>query len=342
MVNSTNVENFLESLYKQAKPKYEFQARNLEEWKVWKAGLTTSLLNRLGHIGDKDFPLNPVILEREEFHDYIRERVEFTTVYGLRMPAYVLIPAHHRGEHRAVVAWHGHGYGSREIIGLNPDGTSNSGDPGLHKNFALNLVERGFLVIAPDMLGMGDRILPEDRNDNPKTNSCQRLSTYLVMFGLTLAGLRVYEAKRVVDYLTSRSDVDASRIGCMGISGGGLICALSSAIDDRIQASVVSCYANTFYDSILARQHCADNYIPGMLADAEMPDLIALIAPKALLIECGMHDSVFPPVGASKCASKLHEVYTLIEQSERFFVDEFNGGHEISGRHAYNWLDKWL
>ena len=84
------------------------------------------------------------------------------------------------------------------------------------------------------------------------------------------------------------------KIGCMGISGGGLVAAFTSILDERIKATVISGYTSTFKGSIMDRRHCLDNYIPGILEYTEMPDLIGLIAPRALFIEAGTADHLFP------------------------------------------------
>lgn len=123
----------------------------------------------LGGFPERAAALDPVVLERTAFGDHIRERVEITTCEGLRMPIYVLLPLDAHAKPRPViVALHGHGYGSREIVGLEPDGTERSGEPGLHKDFALDLVRRGFVVAAPELLGFGDRRLAEDLDGDPK------------------------------------------------------------------------------------------------------------------------------------------------------------------------------
>ena len=180
----------------------------------------------------------------------------------------------------AAVAVHGHGYGSREIVGLRQDGSSDPEPPGIHQHFAVQLVRRGMVVIAPDVAGFGERRLAADLARNPEAaNSCHRLSTQLLMHGKTLAGLRVAETLRALDYLAERPEVQPDRIGIMGFSGGGLISFLCAALDERIRAAVLAGYPNTFKDSIMAVQHCICNYIPGMLSHAELPEWIGLISP---------------------------------------------------------------
>ena len=111
------------------------------------------------------------------------------------------------------------------------------------------------VVIAPDVAGFGERRLDADLARNPDApNSCHRLSTGLMMHGKTLAGLRVAETLKALEYVAERPEVQANQIGIMGFSGGGLISFLSAALDERIRVAVLAGYPNTFKDSIMAMQ----------------------------------------------------------------------------------------
>jgi dienelactone hydrolase len=285
----------------------------------------------------------PKLLERVELDDYIRERIELSATPGLSFGAYILLPKHAKGVLPGVLAMHGHGYGSREIVGLLPDGSPDSGVPGIHQHFALKLARRGMAVIAPDVIGFGERRLHADLAVNPNApSSCYRLSTELMMLGKTLTGLRVAESLRAYAYLAGRPEVDKERIGVMGFSGGGLIAFITSILRPSIRATVLTGFTNTFKDSILAVHHCIDNYTPGILRHAELPELIGLIAPRPLFLESGEKDPIFPVEGFRRAASAIHEIYESKGASDRLAVDVFPGVHEISGRQAYDWLKETL
>lgn len=282
----------------------------------------------------------PVLLEQERCDGYIRERVELSAIPGVSFAAYVLIPEGNQMKPMpAAVAVHGHGYGSREIVGLRQDGSSDPDTPGIHRHFAVQLVRRGMVVIAPDVAGFGERRLDADLARNPDApNSCHRLSTGLMMHGKTLAGLRVAETLKALEYVAERPEVQADQIGIMGFSGGGLISFLSAALDERIRAAVLAGYPNTFKDSIMAMQHCVCNYIPGILNHAELPEWLGLICPRPLFLESGTHDRIFPAAGFEAAARELREIYRRTGVEERLRSDLFPGAHEISGRYSYDWL----
>ncbi|GAB2670249.1 dienelactone hydrolase [Paenibacillus thermoaerophilus] len=294
----------------------------------------------LGSFPEREDELNPVLLERVRCGGYVRERVEYGTGDGLRVPAYVLIPDGGEGAPRpAVLALHGHGFGSREIVGLRPDGSGPRAEPTIHGDYALELVRRGFVVLAPEIVGFGDRRLKADQADGKTgNNSCARLAAHLLMYGKSLAGLRVFEARRALDYLAARPDVDAGRLGCMGFSGGALIAAYTSALDERIRALYLTGFANTFRDSILAMPHCIDNYVPGLLRYAELPEWIGLVAPRPLFIEAGADDPIFPLAGVRAALAELERIYAQAGVPEALGSDIFPGRHEVGGRLGYDWL----
>ncbi|MCQ4085469.1 dienelactone hydrolase family protein [Saccharibacillus sp. JS10] len=327
------------------------QAPRRSEWKEnstfeqWQAETTKRFREKLGAFPENPDELQPELLEQTVCEGYTRERIEITTYEYLRMPMYVLIPEHVADSTPIVFAIHGHGYGSREIVGLEPDGSVRHGDPGLHQDFALSLVRQGFIVLAPELLGFGDRRLTEDRmlaEHDPSKNSCFRLSSALLMIGQTIAGYRIYETMRAIDYVQNRWQNQAHRLGIMGISGGGLVAGFTAALDARISCAVISGYANTFQDSILARSHCLDNYIPGILLESEMPDLLGLIAPRSLLIESGDTDALFVRAGVHTALERLTVLFEAAGRVDGLQVDLFKGGHEIHGKPAFEWLRKEL
>ena len=336
-----SIESYLQQQYENIIPEFRFQARNRNEWEKWRNGLRDALVRDLGGFPEKKGSLKTTVIEEREYEEYRLQKITYQMDESLPVPAYVLIPKTESRKMPAVIACHGHGRGCNEMLGLNPDGTDITGDPGYQKRFPVELVKRGFLVIAPEFLGFGERRLKADK-EKQADNSCYNISTNLLMMGRTMAGSRIYDAICAIDYLESREEVDIKRIGCMGISGGGLVSGFTGAIDDRIKATVVSGYTNTFKDSIMSIFHCVDNFIPGILKHAELPDILGLIAPKPLLIESGTDDPIFPIEVTRESYEQIGKVYRLLESEDKLDHDFFKGVHEISGAKSYDFFKKWL
>lgn len=331
---------FLDELYKDTVKNH---ALHYDE--DWKHNLKSQFLDSVGTFSrDQLEPLNPVTLKTTQKNGYIRYSIEITTLSSLRMQMYLLIPDQKTKEKLpAVLALHGHGYGNKDIVGIHEDGTDRDGDPGYHRDFAIQLVKRGMVVAVPELIGFGDRRYADGYTpESPVDNSCYSLASQLLLMGKTLAGLRIFESRRVLDYLQSHAEVDADNIGCMGISGGGLVAAFTSILDTRIQATVVSGYTNTFQGSIMERRHCLDNYIPGILQYAEMPELIGLLAPRPLFIEAGIHDHLFPVQKVRTGLTKIEEIYKAFHSKRNVSSHFFDGGHEISGEQSFDWLAKQI
>lgn len=334
-----NPDRYLRTMMEQNKPELAFKASSMEEMQNWQHRLRDRFVKLLGGFPDEDAALKPVLLESANCGDYIRHRVEIGTYEGLRMPCYLLVPSNADAQPRpAVIALHGHGTGgSKSPVGLNPDVTDNADNPDYHNNFALSLVREGYITLVPELLGFGERKLEADASED---HSCHRISTLLLAMGRTMAGARVYETLRCIDYLQSLPEVDGNRIGCMGISGGGLVAAYASAIDQRLRVSVVSGFFNTFEASILSIRHCVDNYVPGLSALAEMPDLFGLIAPRPLLLESGIRDHIFPIEAVKASYPLLEKMYATAGAPGNLDIDMFDRGHEISGAKAYEWFKR--
>ncbi|MEM2087097.1 MAG: alpha/beta hydrolase family protein [Thermoproteota archaeon] len=334
---------FLEK-YEKENRIFSFDAKDLSDWKSWRLGFRRKLTELIGLDFFEHAEISPKTVYRKHYNGYVREKVILRSDPYTLIPAYVLFPENREEPLSAVVAMHGHGYGKDDLVGIWEDGTDrlNPSSRGYQKDFALELVKRGLLVVVPEQSGFGERRNKEDIARGSEQSSCKLLSLWALMMGTTTIGRRVWDAIRVVDYLFTRGDVDHSKIGMMGISGGGATTLFTAALDDRVKVVVISGYVNTFRSSILAVDHCIDNYVPGILRYGEMYDVAALIAPRPLLVESGSKDPIFPVEAAKYAYEQIRRAYALLKAEDRLEADFFEGRHEISGRKSYEFMVKWL
>src|SRR4029079_18822412 len=108
--------------------------------------------------------------------------------------------------------------------------------------------------------------------------------------GQTLLGLQVYDNRRAVDYLLTRAEVDGKKLGITGASGGGNQSMYAGALDERIRCVVPVCSVGT-YQSYLKAACCVCEVLPGALTFAEEGDVLALVAPRALLVASASRDA---------------------------------------------------
>jgi hypothetical protein len=147
---------------------------------------------------------------------------------------------------------------------------------------------------------------------------------------------------RTLDYIATRSELDQSRVGCMGISGGGTVTVFSTALEPRIRVALVSGYLNTFRDSIGSLAHCIDNYVPGMLNWAEMHDLAGLIAPRPLFVESGEKDNIFPIRASIESFNEVRKIYSVFGVPDRVEQEVFPDEHSFWGKRGIPFLARHL
>ena len=156
--------------------------------------------------------------------------------------------------------------------------------------------------------------------------------------GYTPAGVECWNAMRALDYLETRPEVDAKRIGVTGRSGGGASSWWISAADDRIKAMVPVagiadlrsqlCEGTTprLADGVIAG-HCDCMFMVNTYR-WDFAQVAALCAPRPLLLGNSDDDAIFPVPGYRRLADKVRKVYALYGAGEKFQLLETKGPHD--------------
>src|SRR5437763_870454 len=333
----------LDALAREIPKRFSFTAKTQASARTWQRRARVALTRTLGFLDQKRVALAPKTIERIDRGPYVRHKVILRTSRASLMPTYVLIPKDSSAPMPCVLALHGHGYGVRDIVGIRQDNSDRDLPEGYHDDFGVQLAKRGFVVIAPEISCFGERVSNyEHLEPRRRPTTCHNANTYAMMLGGSVAGLRVWDGMRAVDYLESLPQADTKRLGVMGISGGGMHAFFSACLDPRIKAAVISGYFCDWRDSILAINHCTCNFVPGLLKLGELSDLAGLIAPRPVLVENGTKDDIFPidAVKATvKRASRAWKVFGAVRNIE---TDYFEGAHQINGQKAYEFLRRHL
>ena len=166
--------------------------------------------------------------------------------------------------------------------------------------------------------------------------------------GITWPGVIVWDDIRALDYLASRPEVDANRLGCVGLSVGGYRSYLLAALDERIKAAVDVGWMTSFGAQI--RQHVIHTmglsfHINGLYRYLDFPDLAALAAPRALMVINGSRDALFAPEGVKAAFDKIGRLYAKAGAPDRVRCRLFDAPHEFNlemQAEAWAWLGKWV
>ncbi|MCE2413937.1 acetylxylan esterase [Candidatus Poribacteria bacterium] len=335
---------FSHQLYAETPRQLAFQATSIAEAEVWQRELRTKLIELVGGFPPEPCALQPQVLDSCEFPTYFRETVQFQSRSHANIFGYFLSPKplDSSTPKPTILCLAGHGRGVDDIVGIEEDGTMRAEYGGYQNDFALQCVANGYTVLAIEQFGFGHRRDPVAHEKGGGSSSCQPSAGAALLLGHTMVGWRVYDAMRAFDYLDTRPEVDMNRLGVMGISGGGTTTFFTSAIDARVKAAVVSGYFNTFRDSILSLSHCIDNYIPNVLQYAEMYDIAGLIAPRAMFVESGTEDTIFPIEATRFAVNEAKAIYKLFNAEDKLGLEVFEAGHSFHGVGAFEFLKQVL
>lgn len=303
--------------------------KTAEEFGAASKKLKSDLRASLGidNIPFRSAALSQKVLKEERRRGYTVRTVSAEICRNLNMLCYVLIPDKPSGS--GIAAFCGHGYGARQIIRQSKTGKHRIINfiDNYQKNFAQQLAMNGHTVIVPEFIGFGEARLKKDMHIPFYGSSCDTVSHHSLIYGFTAAGMRIYQAMCCIDLLINK--YGCGEIGCMGISGGGLVSLYTACLDERIKKCCVCGYINTFRTSILARWHCPDNYIPGIYAAGDMYDYACCIAPRKLMMQAGKKDKLFTADGSEKAAKEIQKFYALAGAEKNFYPVLFGGKHEV-------------
>lgn len=233
------------------------------------------------------------------------------------VPAYFIKPRGAAGKLPAILYNHSHGglykLGKDEVI----KGVSYETTP----PYAEALTKMGYAVLCIDNWGFGER----------STLSENEIALEMLWKGEVLWGMRVYDSIKAVDYLVSRPDVDASKIGTIGMSMGSTMAWWVAALDIRIKVCVDICCLTDFQTLIEKRNydmHGLYYYVPGLFKYFTTPKINGLIAPRAHLGLAGNRDELTPRKGLDRIDAELKIIYSELGVPDAWKLLRYDVGHQ--------------
>ena len=305
------------------------------------------------------------------------EHLNWQLPYGPPTEALVLKPAGSKGKLPGIVGLHDHGgnkyFGLRKITRMSKDP-----HPAMLRHqeqyyggvaWANELARRGYVVLVHDTFTFGSRRMrladlpagirnnlveanPEAEDEIQRYNQFAANHEHLIaksLFsaGMTWPGVFVFDDQRAVDYLASRPDVDATRIGCGGLSGGGLRTVMLTGADERIRCACCVGMMTTWRDYLLNKcyTHTWMCYVPGLPRELDYPEVLGLGAPNPVLVLNNRQDALFTLPEMERADRILTDVYKKAGASDRYRASFYDGPHKFDRemqKEAFAWFDRWL
>jgi dienelactone hydrolase len=305
------------------------------------------------------------------------ERLSWQLPGGPRTEAVFLKPADAQGPLPAILGLHDHGgnkyLGWRKIA---RDGDTPSEIVVKHQDsyyggvaWANEIAKRGFAVLVHDTFPFGSRrvrvadVPPRIRGEgvDPESDDAQAVARYnqfaaahehimeksLISAGTTWPGAYVVEDQRALDVLCARPDVDAKRVGCAGLSGGGMRTVYLGGLDDRIRCAIAVGFMTTWRDFLLDKcfTHTWMAYVPLLPRELDFPEILALRAPAPTMVLNCDDDALYTPAEMHRADAMMSETFTKGGAGDNYRCTFYPGGHKFDRamqEEAFAWFDRHL
>jgi dienelactone hydrolase len=284
--------------------------------------------------------LKPVVTGKLDGGTFTVEKLHFQSLPGLYVTANLYVPKKAKWPVPAVLYVCGHSRVADKDVSY--------GCKVAYQHHGAWFAEHGYVCLIVDTLQLGE--IPGIHH-----GTYRRGMWWWHTLGYTPAGIECWNAMRALDYLETRKEVDAKRMGVTGRSGGGATSWWLAAADERpqciipvagiadLQAHVVEGVAPKFRKGVITG-HCDCMYMVNTYR-WDFPLVAALCAPRPLMLGNSDADDIFPVPGYRRLAAKVRKVYELYGAGDRFTVLETSGPHKDTPelrRGAFRWMNRWL
>jgi dienelactone hydrolase len=173
------------------------------------------------------------------------------------------------------------------------------------------------------------------------------LAKSLFCAGTTWPGVFLAEDRAALDVLCARADVDVTRIGCGGLSGGGLRTVMLAGADQRIACAVCVGMMTTWRDYLLNKSHTHTwmIYVPHLPHELDYPEILGLRVPNPTLVLNDIDDPLFTLPEMQRAAAMLGAIFAKAGAADRYRCSYYPGGHKFDlpmQAEAFDWFDRWL
>ena len=292
-----------------------------------------ALMEALGGFPER-CPLNVVSTGRVVRDGYTVEKIYFESQPNHHVTANLFLPdpVKFPGKRPGIVVPCGH--------------STNGKAASAYQRGSLQAAQAGMVALCYDPIDQGERV---QCRKNPNLWSCgahNNVGRRAELLGWNTARFRTWDGIRALDVLASRPEVDSSRLGVMGHSGGGTMSSWIMALDDRIACAAPSGFLSTVRTVC---EQCgpqdAEQFVFGELAFGfNHLGHILLRAPSPALF-CSSHGDFFPFSGVVETSRRARAVYAMLGKPDAFALSDTIGPHhwhESTRTRAIAWMNYWL
>lgn len=284
----------------------------LSEWEAQRKEIRATLWKLLGDLPPRPSTSSVTLVSREDKGDYWQEKFTFDNGAGDTVPGFCFLPKTATADKKAPAIlychWHGGQYdiGKDELLGVNKAIPRSPGE---------TLAKQGYVVLGIDACCFGERNGQGPDGPQQKGSAGEMSAAkFNLWVGRTLWGMIVHDDLMALDFLASRPEVDATRLGVTGISMGSTRAWWVMAMDDRPRAAVCVACMTRYQDLIRhgrLKQHGIYYFVPGLLNHFDTEAVIALAAPRPMLFMTGDLDGGSPVAGVKRLGDIIGQVYAL-------------------------------
>jgi dienelactone hydrolase len=357
-------------------PAFSFRREEWSDIEKWRVAAITRLEDRLAipEIGGM-----PEIKVNKQFeYDGLQvEMLSWQLSNGRPTEAILLKPIHAKGRLPAILAFHDHGgnkyFGTRKITRTSaqqhPLIEAHQKEYYESRAWANEIARRGYVVLVSDAFPFASRrVMLQDvpvalrhglsdlDPEKPANINAYNLwagehehvmAKSLFSAGTTWPGVFFAEDRIALDILCARPDVDPNRIGCGGLSGGGMRTVFMAGLDPRIRCAVCVGFMTTWKDFLLNKSvnHTWMTYVPRLPGELDFPEILGLRVPLPTLVLNDEADDLYTPAEMRTAESILKAIYQKAGMPDRFHCSYYPGPHKFDRKmqdEAFDWFDKWL
>ncbi len=364
------------SLIENDLPSLSFRRQENKNIEKWRKKAKKRLSERLGMPEIGGIPT--VTKVKEYSYDGLHiEELRWQLPYGRPTDAILLKPMNAQGRLPGIMGFHDHGgnkyFGTRKITK-----TSDNQHPLMMSHqqhyyeglaWANEIARKGYVVLVPDAFPFASRRvmmqdvpasqrqgLTDNDPENPENIEAYNrwagqhehiMAKSLFCAGTTWPGVYLTEDMKAIDILCSRDDVDNQRIGCAGLSGGGMRTVFAGGFDSRIKCAVCVGFMTTWKDFLLNKSftHTWMTYVPILPNELDFPEILGLRVPLPTLVLNDSDDDLYTPDGMKEADKILSDVFKKAGAEDKYKCSFYPGPHKFDAamqKEAFAWFDKWL